>query len=224
MPAIESTRAATRWTTRIVPVALAAGVAYATYVVVARVGCESMPHIYTLYTLSDTRLIRALLRIAKYLFGPVHEDGAATAILVLYFVLLLLMIITYARTLYNANFDPGVIPLGQRAVDRRREADARRMKRRYGEDDIEGRAYEAGPDNDPDSPGLECFYSRDAFVCEADGRPKWCSECCNWKQDRVHHSREIDRCVYRMDHYCPWAGGMIAENCGFANVNRGSHC
>ncbi|KAI1163923.1 DHHC palmitoyltransferase-domain-containing protein [Nemania serpens] len=187
MPAIESTRAATRWTTRIVPVALAAGVAYATYVVVARV-------------------------CSRYLLRSLGEDGAATAILVLYFVFLLLMIITYARTLYNANFDPGAIPLGQRAIDRRREADARRMKRRYGEHDIEGRAYEAGSDRDPDSPGLESFYSRDAFVCEADGHPKWCSECCNWKQDRVHHSREIGRCVYRMDHYCPWAGGMIAEN------------
>lgn len=129
------------------------------------------------------------------------------------------MITTYGRTLYNANFDPGVVPLGQRAIDRQREADARRIKRRYGEDDIESRAYEAGPDSDPDSPGLESFYSRDAFICEADGRPKWCSECCNWKQDRVHHSREIGRCVYRMDHYCPWAGGMIAENCRFDRVN-----
>ena len=39
MPAIESTRAATRWTTLIVPVFIAAAVAFATYVVVARVCC-----------------------------------------------------------------------------------------------------------------------------------------------------------------------------------------
>ncbi|KAI3340986.1 DHHC palmitoyltransferase-domain-containing protein [Ustulina deusta] len=168
------TRAATRWTTRIVPVFLATAVAYATYVVVAR-------------------------------------NGTAIALLVLYFVFLVLMVATYVRTLYNANFNPGVVPLGPLAVSRRSAKDGKRMRRPYGADDIEGRAYEAGPDRDPDSPGLECFYSRDAFVCESDGRPKWCSECCNWKQDRVHHSREIGRCVYRMDHYCPWAGGMIGE-------------
>ncbi|KAI1130995.1 DHHC palmitoyltransferase-domain-containing protein [Nemania abortiva] len=190
MPAIESTRAATRWTTRIVPVVLAVAVAYATYVVVARV-------------------------CLRYLLRSLHERGAAIAILVLYFVFFLLMVATYARTLYNANFNPGVVPLGPRAIDRRRATHGRRMKQSYGPygvHDLEGRAYEAGPHNDPDSPGLESFYSRDAFVCESDGRPKWCSECCNWKQDRVHHSREIGRCVYRMDHYCPWAGGLIAEN------------
>ncbi|KAI0415764.1 DHHC palmitoyltransferase-domain-containing protein [Xylaria grammica] len=184
MPAIESTKAATRWTTRIVPVFLAAAVAYATYVVVARICVD-------------------------YLLRSLHENGTATAILVIYFVFLLLMVGTYARTLYNANFDPGVVPLGPRATQRAK--DGNQMRRAYGADDIEGRAYESGPDNNPDSPGLETFYSRDAFVCETDGRPKWCSECCNWKQDRVHHSREIGRCVYRMDHYCPWVGGMIGE-------------
>ncbi|KAI0542655.1 DHHC palmitoyltransferase-domain-containing protein [Xylaria digitata] len=186
MPAIESTRAATRWTTRIVPVFLTAAVVYATYVVVARICIE-------------------------YLLRSLNENGTAIAILVLYFVFLLLMIATYARTLYNANFNPGVTPLGPRAAYRQRAKDGKQMRQAYGTDDLEGRAYEAGPDNDIDSPGLESFYSRDAFVCETDGRPKWCSECCNWKQDRVHHSREIGRCVYRMDHYCPWAGGMIAE-------------
>ncbi|KAI3327196.1 palmitoyltransferase PFA5 [Xylariaceae sp. AK1471] len=187
MPAIESTRATTRWITRIVPILLATAVGYATYVVVARV-CVS------------------------YLIRSINENGTAIAILVLYFVFLLLMICTYARTLYNANFNPGVVPLGPRAVDRQRAKDGTQTRHSYRADDIEGRAYEAGLDNDPDSPGLEDFYSRDVFVCQTDGRPRWCSECCNWKQDRVHHSTEIGRCVYRMDHYCPWVGGMIGEN------------
>ncbi|KAI0424850.1 DHHC palmitoyltransferase-domain-containing protein [Xylaria sp. FL1042] len=186
MPAIESTRAATRWTTRIVPVFLTAAVAYATYVVVGRV-CVQL-------------LLRSL-----------RENGTAIALLVLYFVFFILMVATYARTLYNANFNPGIVPLGPLAVSRQSAKDEKRLRRPYAADDIEARAYDAGPDNNPDSPGLECFYSRDVFVCESDGRPKWCSECCNWKQDRVHHSREIGRCVYRMDHYCPWAGGMIGE-------------
>jgi palmitoyltransferase len=57
---------------------------------------------------------------------------------------------------------------------------------------------------DADSPGLEQFYTNDVFVCEADGRPKWCSECGNWKPDRAHHCSSIGRCVRKMDHFCPW--------------------
>ncbi|KAI1433530.1 DHHC palmitoyltransferase-domain-containing protein [Xylaria sp. CBS 124048] len=188
MPAIESTRAATRWVTRIIPIFLTAAVGYATYVVVARICINNL------------------------IASPTQTKPAAI-ILVLYFVFLILMIGTYARTLYNASFDPGVVPLGPRAVDRERVK--RQSRRRYccGQDDIESRAYEAGPDNSSATPGLEEFYSRDAFICETDGRPKWCSECCNWKQDRVHHSRDVGRCIYKMDHYCPWAGGMIGEKC-----------
>ncbi|OAQ96471.1 hypothetical protein LLEC1_06927 [Akanthomyces lecanii] len=61
--------------------------------------------------------------------------------------------------------------------------------------------------------GLENFYSKDLFVCEADGRPKWCSGCRQWKPDRAHHSSEIGRCVRKMDHLCPWVGGMVSETC-----------
>lgn len=60
---------------------------------------------------------------------------------------------------------------------------------------------------------LESFYHRDVYTCRSDGLPMWCSECQNWKPDRAHHSGEIQRCVYKMDHYCPWAGGMIGETC-----------
>lgn len=61
--------------------------------------------------------------------------------------------------------------------------------------------------------GLEAFYTRDFYTCRSDGLPIWCSECQNWKPERAHHSGEIQRCVRKMDHYCPWAGGMIAETC-----------
>ena len=54
------------------------------------------------------------------------------------------------------------------------------------------------------APGLEDFYGKDAFVCQGDGRPIWCSTCENWKPDRSHHCREIERCVRKMDHFCPW--------------------
>lgn len=81
------------------------------------------------------------------------------------------------------------------------------------QDDIEAQRYSGGRDNDPNSPGLERFYSKDVFVCENDGMPRWCSSCRIWKPDRAHHSSEINRCVRKMDHYCPWVGGIISETC-----------
>ncbi|KAI0843854.1 palmitoyltransferase PFA5 [Daldinia vernicosa] len=186
MPLIESTRAATRWITRTIPVILVAAVSYATYAVVGRV-------------------------CSNYLIGKRGEVGAAIAILVLYFILLLLMVGTYLRTILTVLLDPGVVPLGPGVIERKKAARDRRRRRRQ-EPDLESLPYYAGPDLNPDSPGLEEFYTKDVFICENDGRPKWCSECSTWKADRVHHSSEIDRCVYRMDHYCPWVGGMIGEN------------
>ncbi|KAI1343513.1 palmitoyltransferase PFA5 [Xylariaceae sp. FL0016] len=186
MRAIESTRGATRWITRLVPFLLAAAVGFATYVVVAHV-------------------------CSDYLIHTHRKNGAAIAILVIYFVLLLLMVATYARTVLLANYDPSVVPLGPKAIKRRKIEEKNRNKK-HKQGDIVGQPYDVGPDDNPDSPGLEQFYTKDVFVCESDGRPKWCSECCNWKMDRVHHSSEIGRCVYRMDHYCPWVGGMVGES------------
>ncbi|KAK9479401.1 DHHC palmitoyltransferase-domain-containing protein [Lipomyces japonicus] len=58
-----------------------------------------------------------------------------------------------------------------------------------------------------------------AFVCEMDGYPKWCSRCQSTKPDRSHHSSELDRCVLKMDHYCPWLGSII----GFRNYKAFYH-
>lgn len=60
-------------------------------------------------------------------------------------------------------------------------------------------------------PQLEDFHFKEAFVCDEDGRPKWCDKCNIWRPDRAHHNRETDRCVRRLDHYCPWVGGLVAE-------------
>ena len=50
-----------------------------------------------------------------------------------------------------------------------------------------------------------------AYICDYEGMPLWCDKCHNWKPDRTHHCKELGRCVRKMDHYCPWAGGIIAE-------------
>ena len=141
--------------------------------------------------------------------------------LVLYFVFFILALGSYIRTLWVVKTHPGYVPLhpssrGARVLQRRarrRHTVASAFSRRYEEADEEADLGYTMPDHNPDSPGLESFYSRDIFVCEGDGRPKWCHDCGQWKPDRASHSREIDRCVRKMDHFCPWVGGMVAENC-----------
>ncbi|CCJ30038.1 unnamed protein product [Pneumocystis jirovecii] len=50
-----------------------------------------------------------------------------------------------------------------------------------------------------------CLY--DAYVCENDGFPRWCAVCEVYKPDRAHHCSEVQRCVLKLDHFCPWVGG-----------------
>lgn len=45
------------------------------------------------------------------------------------------------------------------------------------------------------------------------GRYRYCNKCNVWKPDRAHHCLLEERCVLRMDHYCPWFGCTI----GFFN-------
>jgi palmitoyltransferase len=51
---------------------------------------------------------------------------------------------------------------------------------------------------------LQDFYSKQIYACQGNGLPPWCSHCLNWKPDRAHHCSQLDRCVLRMDHFCPW--------------------
>ncbi|BFZ61606.1 Palmitoyltransferase pfa5 [Saitoella coloradoensis] len=49
----------------------------------------------------------------------------------------------------------------------------------------------------------------EVYVCEVGGGPRWCSACDAPKPDRAHHCSEVGRCVLKMDHFCPWVGGVI---------------
>lgn len=127
-----------------------------------------------------------------------QHAGTAAVLIALYFIFLILALACYLRTFLTVKYNPGLVPPPSRP-----KSDA----------DTEKGSYGGVRDDNPDSPGLEQFYSRHVFVCQSDGRPKWCNYCRNWKPDRAHHSSELERCVYRMDHFCPWVGGMVAENC-----------
>lgn len=44
--------------------------------------------------------------------------------------------------------------------------------------------------------------------------PRSCKQCRNqWKPPRAHHCRVCRRCVFRMDHHCPWINNCV----GFGN-------
>jgi len=134
--------------------------------------------------------------VVKYLLHPPAGAPQHTAqgiiILVIYCVLLLAIALSYFRTVFVVLTNPGLVPL----------AEALEEKEMNCGEYIDRGSISGGRASPPD--GLEVFYNRDVFECEVDGLPRWCSSCKSWKPDRSHHCSEIGRCVYKMDHYCPW--------------------
>lgn len=190
-------RAANIWTARLMPFVLTAVVSYVTYVVVA-ILCGKQQKGRAAYRDKNSPLICP--SPVNYLLVKRKDKGAAVPVLVIFFLLFIFMASSFFRVVYMTTIDPPYAPLGAGA--------ARSQCRRKREDDIGGgeytpRDFNASKD-DPDSPGLELFYTKDVFGVERDGKPKWCSECCIWKLDRQHHCSVVGRCIYKMDHYCPW--------------------
>ncbi|KAL8706181.1 MAG: hypothetical protein Q9201_000759 [Fulgogasparrea decipioides] len=178
--------------------------------------------------------------VVDYLLKPAPtvrklRRGAGIAVLIVYVCLLLLLAFTYFRLAHTVITNPGFTPRSPQwhAQNRAKRRRSRSNRARTGHPDLEKQnralgeqpasngglpaspyvnassAY--GPVNDAATPGLHEFYNRDIFTCESDGRPIWCSACLNWKPDRAHHCREVGRCVYKMDHFCPWVGGIVSE-------------
>ncbi|ORY83278.1 DHHC palmitoyltransferase-domain-containing protein [Protomyces lactucae-debilis] len=40
---------------------------------------------------------------------------------------------------------------------------------------------------------------------------RYCGICEVTKYDRVHHCSEVNRCVKKFDHFCPWVGGALGH-------------
>lgn len=144
------------------------------------------------------------------------------------------MVATYIRLMYNVLWKPGYLPFGAERIradsalhdhkhphgKRRRKSSSRKARDAEKQEptgmdldgvDLDGMDLESGVNShaggtafELDPAGLERFYTKDVFVCQDDGRPPYCSTCCQFKTDRAHHCREIDRCVRKMDHFCPW--------------------
>ena len=115
--------------------------------------------------------------------GVQQRLSVGLAIPIAYLALLIPLGATFLRLLIVVWWTPGYIPQGEPR------------------DPVEA---------DP-APGLDEYWRKDVFVCDSRGLPIWCSECNCWKPDRTHHNQDVGQCTQKMDHFCPWVGGVVGE-------------
>ena len=198
----EPNRKANIWTARFIPLLLVAIIGYCSYVATKLVVID--------YLLNPSPLL--LLE---------RRTEPAIAILLVYYILLLVLLISYGRLVQTIISNPGLVPRGAQWYSEQERKGRPRHRRHYKNDkdslDAEStdrqknkarRHRRTIPD---DTYATQNFWQKDVFVCNYDGRPRFCSSCFNFKLDRVHHCSELDRCVYKMDHFCPWVGGIVSE-------------
>ncbi|KIX09511.1 uncharacterized protein Z518_00591 [Rhinocladiella mackenziei CBS 650.93] len=145
------------------------------------------------------------------------QTGAAIAILTIYYLLLLIALICFGRLLQTIAINPGLVPRGSQWYIEKERKRRKSMNPNNKEDALEYDSTEGYTPRHlrqiPDDEGFRAqdFWHKDVFVCGWDGRPPFCSTCYNYKPDRAHHCSELGRCVLKMDHFCPWVGGIVSE-------------
>lgn len=205
------------WTARVIPVILLGIIGYASWAITEILGIH-----YLIHPPKDTDLLPRV--------------SSAILILVIYYLLLLPVLACYARLLITIIINPGFVPYGPlwyAANNTRSHSHSTRSKSRgyrrgnatqrekptqedisdsstLPEADIESGSTRTLALDVWQKDGIE-FWQRDVFVCNYDGRPAWCNVCMNFKPDRAHHCSEVNRCVKKMDHFCPWVGGIVSE-------------
>ena len=183
----------------------------------------------------QTRCLRRLMDIVHYLLKPRipasnSRPRTAAAILTVYCILFLLLATTFFRLLYVVINNPGFVPRGSQYYENQTRSRGRRKDHRHKTEHYDEKAQADSArgsttaqstrgGNVPhiipqaalsDTTMLQQILDQDIYTCEGDGKPTWCSTCYNYKPSRAHHCREVGRCVYKMDHFCPWAGGIIS--------------
>lgn len=197
-------------TARIIPIFLVAILGYASYAV-TKVICID-------YLINPGSSLPALNR---------PRTGAAIAILTIYYTLLLLLLTCLGRLLHTVIVNPGLVPRGDQYYIEKERTLSKSSDNDNHEYNKEARLSDSSHDHpgytsrhlrrprrDPKSDRRlqpEHFWHKDAFICGYDGRPPFCSTCYNYKPDRAHHCSELGRCVIKMDHFCPWVGGIVSE-------------
>ena len=195
----EPNRKANLWTARIIPIVLLAIIVYSTWVI-TKIIC-----------------IDYLLTSRSIPYKPATQ-APAIVILVLYYLLLFPLLICYARLMQTIITNPGYVPRSQQWYVQKAEKDRLKRKQRSSQrwtqqesDEVEEKHRKNKDKSIEHGAGEDDFWHRDLFICQYDGRPPFCSQCFSWKLDRDHHCREVNRCVRKMDHFCPWVGGIISE-------------
>ncbi|KAK4945558.1 Palmitoyltransferase pfa5 [Elasticomyces elasticus] len=187
-------------TARLVPIFLLAIIGYSSYVVTKQICIDYL--------------------IQPNLHGYVRrpQRGAAIAILTIYYILLLIMIACFIRLIQTITINPGLVPRGpQYFLEKERKKQRLSQSQTHKEEALEYGSTEGytprqlrGDQTEKGYPAQD-FWHKDVFVCGWDGRPPFCSTCYNYKPDRAHHCSELGRCVLKMDHFCPWVGGIVSE-------------
>ncbi|KAF2232135.1 zf-DHHC-domain-containing protein [Viridothelium virens] len=153
------------------------------------------------------------------------RNGAGITILVLHFLLLAFLALNYFRLFHVLFTNNGFVPHRGQKPSSKSEANLETQTYHRSCAPTATARQSEGPDHGktfldfasildgtkPPPPGTEEFYSRDIFVCDAQGLPIWCPTCANWKPDRTHHCSDVGRCVRKLDHFCPWVGGVVSE-------------
>ncbi|KIW27685.1 uncharacterized protein PV07_07405 [Cladophialophora immunda] len=173
---------------------------------------------YTSWVLTDLVCVKYLIHPEQSLLVR-RETGSAIAILVIFYLLLLVALACFGRLIQTILTNPGLVPRGEqywieKERRRRKEKSAPHKEEALEYDSTEGytpRHLRRQQDKEAQGFRAQDFWHRDVFVCGWDGRPPFCSTCYNYKPDRAHHCSELGRCVLKMDHFCPWVGGIVSE-------------
>ena len=169
---------------------------------------------YTTWVVTDLVAIKYLIRPNPDL-GVKKRPGVAAAILAIHYIILTILLICYGRLVQTIVTNPGLVPRGpQWYVEEERKAKQEFKSEKNSTDTDSGLEYgknQAALRPDDAVFRVQEFWHRDVFLCNFDGRPPFCSHCYNFKPDRAHHCSELGRCVYKMDHFCPWVGGIVSE-------------
>ncbi|EXJ92713.1 hypothetical protein A1O3_01265 [Capronia epimyces CBS 606.96] len=187
-------------TARIVPALLLGIIAYSSWVVTKHVCLDYLIHPRP----------RASVTVHS-------QTGAAIAILVIFYLLLLIALTCLGRLLQTILTRPGFVPRGPQWNIEKEKSTGRARSASRKEEALEHSSTEGYTPRhlrrhrrDEEFPTQD-FWHKDVFACGWDGRPPFCSTCYNYKPDRAHHCSELGRCVLKMDHFCPWVGGIVSE-------------
>ena len=158
--------------------------------------------------------------IAKYLLDPQAHGYFVDArpdngmgIIVADAILLAVVYACYVRLVWTTVVQPGYIARREEYFQhhpgvRLRVDESKYRKEKSKKDEPYSRPAKcwvpAGPSGNF-TYNVADYVQDDCFVSKDDGRPPWCSHCLNFKPGRTHHCRQIDRCIDRYDHFCPWS-------------------